>query len=119
METTAIRMIIGLDLGKYNSTACTFCRDDGEFRFQSMPRPSLGFRLKYGAASFVEKAGNRRRPSAVRSFAFRVPRLLVLLSLLGFLFFAELFESLFVFREDGRALVFQLRVGAVAAGFDF
>lgn len=29
--------IIGLDLGKFNSTSCTFMTDDGEVRFQSLP----------------------------------------------------------------------------------
>lgn len=32
-----MRVIIGLDLGKYNSTACTLCCGDGEVRFASMP----------------------------------------------------------------------------------
>ena len=29
--------IIGLDLGKFNSAACTFLTGDGEVRFQSLP----------------------------------------------------------------------------------
>ena len=32
-----MRTIIGLDLGKFNSAACTFLTGDGEVRFQSLP----------------------------------------------------------------------------------
>jgi transposase len=32
-----MQTIIGLDLGKFNSTACTLCCGDGEVRFQSLP----------------------------------------------------------------------------------
>ncbi len=32
-----MRTIIGLDLGKFNSAACTFLTGDGEVRFRILP----------------------------------------------------------------------------------